>query len=542
MAYHIRDNKFIESRCTRVAYYTQYNVKENGRSTLRGLLTDKDRLIANIRDGDKDMQRDFIIRRMMFKLNNLIDFAKKCVTLNGEYNKIDTDRLYTEICNNANKLKKHLSKKITDEDVTCDFLEIYVEKINSAVNRYVVDTSSIFYDSFAQSFDIFSKTNIADTILDEEDCISSYHLDLFRDIKSKAVEKLFVQSYRQDHRDLNILLGTLEYDSLSLSDIKNLEKQHQKEHNIEYSINVSAIYNNNFPLSLTQRKMLNKVAVGSIDTIVSTNGAFDAAFIRYIADESNGENDVAKKERVSIQYLRRMLKYVKNNGYIFLTIPDGFIDSNIIKEIAGNGVIENVFSNEISYRAYGDKRAIKCYFLVIRKTGAMLEDGYSADTYREMYNYVHSEEFYNNENKTCTDIDFDLTQFSKVTPNEIKMFKGAYPDITSLIEELHNSTAFDITQHKFKVTPRPLLPFTKGQIGQILSSGNLDGIIDEGNGYKHIIRGKVSKSAIKHVSYEKVSNNDEDMQYIITEVKRKSNTVDINALDANGRFTAIRLS
>ena len=96
-----------------MAYYTQYNVKENGRSTLRGLLTDKDRLIANIRDGDKDMQRDFIIRRMMFKLNNLIDFAKKCVTLNGEYNKIDTDRLYTEICNNANKLKKHLSKKIT---------------------------------------------------------------------------------------------------------------------------------------------------------------------------------------------------------------------------------------------------------------------------------------------------------------------------------------------------------------------------------------------------------------------------------------------
>ena len=73
-----------------MAYYTQYNVKENGRSTLRGLLTDKDRLIANIRDGDKDMQRDFIIRRMMFKLNNLIDFAKKCVTLNGEYNKIDT--------------------------------------------------------------------------------------------------------------------------------------------------------------------------------------------------------------------------------------------------------------------------------------------------------------------------------------------------------------------------------------------------------------------------------------------------------------------
>ena len=59
-----------------MAYYTQYNVKENGRSTLRGLLTDKDRLIANIRDGDKDMQRDFIIRRMMFKLNNLIDFAK----------------------------------------------------------------------------------------------------------------------------------------------------------------------------------------------------------------------------------------------------------------------------------------------------------------------------------------------------------------------------------------------------------------------------------------------------------------------------------
>ena len=70
----------------------------------------------------------------------------------------------------------------------------------------------------------------------------------------------------------------------------------------------------------------------------------------------------------------------------------------------------------------------------------------------------------------------------------------------------------------------------------------MDGVIDEGNGYKHIIRGKVSKSSISNVSYEKVNkDNDTDMQYTITEVKKYSNTVDINALDASGRFTSIRL-
>ena len=524
--------------------YTQYNVIDNGRSTLKGLLVDKDRLIENIANDDKDMQRDFIIRRMTFKLNNLIDYAKKFVTLSGDYDNIDTNELYIGICSNVNKLKKYLSKEITDKDTICDFLELYTGKINSIINKHSsIRTALIFYHSFNQSSDITFDMNIDGNMnTSSSDCITTYNLDMFKEIKVKAIEDLFVKSCNEAQRDLNILLGTFEHDNSFLDDIKKSEERCKEKYNIKYSININAIYDINFPLTFRQRKMLNKVAVGNIDTVMSTNGAFDAAFIRYASDNRRDSYSDNKKEKVSIQYLRRMFKYVKNSGYIFLTIPDGFLDNTIIKEIAGNGIIENVYKTNISSDKEYQLRTIRCYFLVIRKIGNVLENSYSADAYREMYNYIHSDDFYNSIHDECEDIDFDLTLFNQIAPNEIKLFKGSYPDITSLMEVLQNSTAFDTTQHTFKVTPRPLLPFTKGQIGQILASGNLDGVIDEGNGYKHIIRGKVSKSSISNVSYEKVNkDNDTDMQYTITEVKKYSNTVDINALDASGRFTSIRL-
>ena len=207
--------------------YTQYNVIDNGRSTLKGLLVDKDRLIENIANDDKDMQRDFIIRRMTFKLNNLIDYAKKFVTLSGDYDNIDTNELYIGICSNANKLKKYLSKEITDKDTICDFLELYTGKINSIINKHSsIRTALIFYHSFNQSSDITFDMNIDGNMnTSSSDCITTYNLDMFKEIKVKAIEDLFVKSCNEAQRDLNILLGTFEHDNSFLDDIKKSEER-----------------------------------------------------------------------------------------------------------------------------------------------------------------------------------------------------------------------------------------------------------------------------------------------------------------------------
>lgn len=53
---------------------------------------------------------------------------------------------------------------------------------------------------------------------------------------------------------------------------------------------------------------------------------------------------------------------------------------------------------------------------------------------------------------------------------------------------------------------RPLLPFTIGQIGLILTSGFLDGIIDEENGFKHVVKGQVKKYVENDAQVESQKN------------------------------------
>jgi hypothetical protein len=71
----------------------------------------------------------------------------------------------------------------------------------------------------------------------------------------------------------------------------------------------------------------------------------------------------------------------------------------------------------------------------------------------------------------------------------------------------------------------PLLPFNTGQLGLVLTSGCLDGIIDEGNGYSHIVKGRVVKKT------EKENDNiGEDIE--LTETT--SNRVEINVIMPDG--------
>lgn len=76
---------------------------------------------------------------------------------------------------------------------------------------------------------------------------------------------------------------------------------------------------------------------------------------------------------------------------------------------------------------------------------------------------------------------------------------------------------------------RPLLPFTIGQIGLILTSGFLDGVIDEGNGYKHLVKGRVKKYSESNAEIESSKN-----KMNVTEII--GNRVEINVFLPDGTF------
>lgn len=67
---------------------------------------------------------------------------------------------------------------------------------------------------------------------------------------------------------------------------------------------------------------------------------------------------------------------------------------------------------------------------------------------------------------------------------------------------------------------RPLLPFNPGQLGLVLVSGYVDGLVDEGNGFYHVIKGSVQKRITP-------SERIEDGQNIYEEVKGNFTTVKI---------------
>ncbi|MGL5507558.1 MAG: hypothetical protein ACRDB0_06625, partial [Paraclostridium sp.] len=76
---------------------------------------------------------------------------------------------------------------------------------------------------------------------------------------------------------------------------------------------------------------------------------------------------------------------------------------------------------------------------------------------------------------------------------------------------------------------KPLLPFNMGQICLVLTSGCLDGIIEEFDGQYHAIKGMVTK--VKKTTTNTNDNNTEQMAKDVY-----TNIVQINIFTPDGEF------
>ena len=73
----------------------------------------------------------------------------------------------------------------------------------------------------------------------------------------------------------------------------------------------------------------------------------------------------------------------------------------------------------------------------------------------------------------------------------------------------------------------PPLPFNIGQVGLVLTSGCLDGVIEEMDGINHVIKGMTTKV---------LSVNREDLDDRIKCTETINNQVKINVFTADGKF------
>lgn len=267
-----------------------------------------------------------------------------------------------------------------------------------------------------------------------------------------------------------------------------------------------------------------KIAIGQLTGSRISNNVFDIMLEQPNVSWNAGTFDnqspyTLKKEKT---HLNSHLKFLRPNGILVFTIPYFRLYKDICLILSKNLKNVQVFrTNE--FNNYG----------TIIITGIKKEDNKEPDAelFRQLRSYHDPAliPIYNNE---------EIKPYQ--LPNqslEIETFRGSVLDNDQLLKLISTSGNMDnfwknqSIEKLSEAAKQPLLPFNIGQLGLVLTSGCLDGIIDEGDGHCHLIKGKVSKKSDIERNYN--DNSEVEVQETI------SNRVEINVLLPNGEFKTL---
>lgn len=270
------------------------------------------------------------------------------------------------------------------------------------------------------------------------------------------------------------------------------------------------------------KQHIDRVAIGSFVGSRISNDAFDVMFMEppISWNISTGFGTFSKQEKL---FLQNTIKYARPDGMMVLIIPYFRMYKDMCVFVSKN--MKDIQIRRLSGTDWDNKALIA----IVGRRAEYKEP--NEETYR-MLRRLHSP----------TEIDTLLrAPLEPVTlPSgivSIETFRGSILDMDEMQKIAESSGAMDAFWDKQEVeklsenAKRPLLPFNIGQIGLVLTSGCLDGIVDEGNGCFHVIKGRVSK---KSVTERDVLDRDS------VEVNETiSNRVEINVMLPNGEYKVL---
>lgn len=386
--------------------------------------------------------------------------------------------------------------------------------------------SSLLYNITVINKELISLNNSNGKRLKE---ILNYILDLYKDFDYQKEDSLTMDYYNLISKNYELLNSTLTPIK------KHIEKNNRPLNLLEtdclkgYSF--TYLKNNNLSCYGTEetdyisiaKKDAVKVVKGKLKGSRISNNAFDYLIakcpISCTLKENMSFSIINKCEK---EYLMNVNKYLRPGGIILIAIPYFRLYKDIAELIAKN------YNNIHVYIAEKDLWETKRFvYIYAQKNYSKSFDNIGYEKIRKAFNPDNLEEF-----------DYNLT-LDYILPSktkEIDLFKGSVLDMEELYYLVDNSDALEEVfemQHVEKIgesSTKPLLPFNIGQIGLVLTSGCLDGIIDEGNGHYHLVKGQVSKKS-------DIETNVSDKTIEETEII--SNRVEINILLPNGEFKTL---
>lgn len=266
------------------------------------------------------------------------------------------------------------------------------------------------------------------------------------------------------------------------------------------------------------KRYTKNLAKGSLKGSRISNKAFDVLFLvpRITLQKPTVTESRLMPENNEKYLLKNTLRYLRDDGVFIYTVPFFRMTTDMWLYVAKH-------LSDVSIIRHDDQQH-KITIIGYKKD--------NLTSYSDVFNYF--------KNLTYEEMDTYLSYVNQYTiPGkaiEIEYFRGSILDMNELELLVKNDGLYDDffnseSKNVFQDNNRPLIPFNLGQIGLILTSGQLDGVVEEVNDIKHVIKGMIIKNEFE---YEKDSK-----EGVHTSVKTICNIVQINVLDANGNLKTL---
>lgn len=266
------------------------------------------------------------------------------------------------------------------------------------------------------------------------------------------------------------------------------------------------------------KKVMTRVIKGTLKGSTISNDYFDILYLNpRISIMSEFKGDGFLKESNEANLLKNSMRYLKKDGLFVYIIPYSKISPEIKLFISK-------WVKDISFIRLNENNNLKRVMIIGKKE---FNPSYS-DTFIELSSYTY---------EILQEPDAGQYKLEPNKNSELKLFRGSILDESELNSIVNNDGLYEdffkaVEIKDYSKDTTPLLPFNIGQIGLILSSGCLDGIVEEDENVSHVIKGMT----IKEVSYTNETTVNDKGQTVIDATQTVSNKVQISAFGADGEF------
>lgn len=267
------------------------------------------------------------------------------------------------------------------------------------------------------------------------------------------------------------------------------------------------------------KRRLGKMIKGSLKGSTISHDFFDMIFlVPKISILTELKNDGRLTDTNEDILLKNSIQYLKNDGLFIYTIPFYRLTPEML-------LFMSKWLREIELFRYEDDQDTTRFVTIMGRKD--FNPSY-ADTFSTLCLLTYE--------SLSTSIN-TIYEVETVENTELKLFRGSVLDESELDEIINSDGLYNDFFNSMEIKnnlkdSKPLLPFNIGQIGLILSSGCLDGVVDEVDGVKHVIKGMTIKQTDRNT--ESTINNKGET--IIDATTTVSNRVQISAFGADGRF------